>query len=146
MAPRDFQSMPGSDSGPPPGSSGSPQSRTDSAELILLSILSEGPLYGYAITKRVKARSNGAASLSPGVLYPLLHELEQTGLILSEWEDVRSGRRTEDDEAPGRRRKWYRLSAKGRKRLDRCIHAHRSYVSMIESFLSPPPPPGEPTP
>jgi len=102
-------------------------------DLLVLSVLADGPLYGYAITKQVAARSGGSIRLTPGVLYPLLHQLEQSGLLLSNWETVQAP--DNEDEDKGRRRKWYRLSAKGRKRLAQRIAAHRAYQKMIESFL-----------
>jgi PadR family transcriptional regulator, regulatory protein PadR len=111
--------------------------KADSAELVLLSVLADGPLYGYAITKRVAARSDGAMSMSAGVLYPLLHSLEKQGLIVAEWETIRSDRREEDDDSEGRRRKWYRLSPKGRRRLEQRIEAHQSYIALMERFLKP---------
>ncbi len=104
-----------------------------SADLVLLSVLAEAPLYGYAITKQVAAKSGGAIRLTPGVLYPLLHELERDGLLLSSWETVQAP--DNDDVERGRKRKWYRLSAKGRKRLAQRIAAHRAQQKMIESFL-----------
>jgi PadR family transcriptional regulator PadR len=105
-----------------------------SADLLVLSVLAEGPMYGYAIAKRVDARSDGQIRLTPGVLYPLLHRMEQQKLVLASWETVRAEQNV-DDESAGRKRKWYRLSAKGRRRLDQRIKAHRAYQAMIESFL-----------
>ena len=49
------------------------------ADLVVLSVLADAPLYGYAITKRVAAQSGGTMKLGPGVLYPLLHQLEREG-------------------------------------------------------------------
>lgn len=113
-------------------------SKTDSAELVLLSLLAERPLYGYAITKEAAARSDGRLRLTPGVLYPLLKSLEAQGLILSTWETVRSDRAGDEAEwAEGRRRKWYRLSAKGRKRLEQRVAAHRAYRAVIDAFIGP---------
>ncbi len=103
------------------------------AELVVLSVLGEEPLYGYAITKRVAARSEGGFNVPPGVLYPLLARLESEGLIASSWEEVRSERAEGD--GPGRRRKWYRLTARGRRRLEQRIEAHRGYLAMIEAFI-----------
>lgn len=117
--------------------------RNDPTELVILAVLSEEPLYGYAITKRVAARSDGEIKLSPGVLYPLLSSLERQKLIVSTWETVRSERVAASmtvepgGETQGRKRKWYKLSAKGRKRLGQHVQAHRAYLSMIESFLGP---------
>ena len=111
--------------------------KTDSAELVLLSLLAERPLYGYAITKEAAARSDGAVRLTPGVLYPMLKSLEADGLILSSWETIRSERGVEgaSPDSEGRRRKWYRLSAKGRKRLEQRVAAHRAYRAVIDAFI-----------
>jgi PadR family transcriptional regulator PadR len=104
------------------------------AELVVLSVLDEESLYGYAITKKVAARSEGGFAVPPGVLYPLLARLEKDGLIASSWEEVKSERAEGD--GPGRRRKWYRLTPKGRRRLAQRIEAHRGYLAMIEAFIS----------
>jgi len=104
--------------------------KQDPAELVVLSVLADGRQYGYAITKQVAARSEGEMKLTPGVLYPLLTRLEKGGLISSSWETVRA-----DADAPGRRRKWYTLTTKGRKRLEQRIHAHRAYTALIDAFL-----------
>lgn len=117
--------------------------KNDPLELVVLAVLADEPLYGYAITKQVAARSGGEMKLSPGVLYPLLSLLEKQGLIASTWEEVRADRAGdaesteagEEGAARGRRRKWYRLSAKGKKRLVQRIEAHRAHQKMIEAFL-----------
>jgi len=102
---------------------------------LVLSVIADGPLYGYAITKHVAARSNGSIRLTPGALYPLLHDMEQQGLLLSSWETIQAPDNDDEPGGRGRKRKWYRLSAKGRKRLSQRIAAHRAYHAMIESFL-----------
>lgn len=107
--------------------------KSDSAELVVLSLLADGPMYGYGISKEVALRSDGQLRLTPGVLYPLLKGLETEGLIVSEWEAVKSDRAAEDGE--GRRRKWYKLSAKGRKRLEQRVNAHRSFRRIIDTFI-----------
>ncbi len=107
----------------------------ESLELVILGVLAEEPLYGYSIIKRVAARSEDAIRLTAGVLYPLLHELEADRLIASTWETVRSERAGEA--SAGRKRKWYHLTAKGRRRLSQRITAHRAFQSMIEAFFPP---------
>lgn len=104
------------------------------AELIVLSLLSEEPAYGYSISKKVAARSSGQVRLTPGVLYPLLKSLESQNLVLTTWEEVRA---EDSDEGEGRKRKWYRLSAKGKKRLEQRIAAHRAFRAVIDAFISP---------
>lgn len=108
----------------------------ESLELVVLGVLAEEPLYGYSIIKRVANRSDDAIRLTAGVLYPLLHELEAARLIESSWETVRSERAGES--SAGRKRKWYHITAKGRRRLHQRITAHRAFQSMIEAFFPPP--------
>ena len=107
----------------------------ESAEMIVLSLLEAGRSYGYAITKEIAARSEGRLKLSPGVLYPLLAGLEAGGLIASAWEEVKSERASPD--AGGRKRKWYRLTAKGRRRLGQRVAAHRALRTVIDAFIGP---------
>src|SRR5262245_54675480 len=105
----------------------------DAAELVVLSLLAEGAQYGYAITKEAAARSEGRLRLTPGVLYPLLKELEGGGLIASSWEEVKAER--SDPEQAGRRRKWYRLTPKGRRRLAKGVDAHRTWRAVLDAFI-----------
>ena len=63
------------------------------ADLLVLSVLADGALYGYAIAKNVSSRSDGHIRLTPGVLYPLLHQMEKQGLVLASWDG------SEDDDA-----------------------------------------------
>lgn len=53
---------------------------------VVLAILAEGPLHGYQIAKEMRSRSDDALTLGQGVLYPILHRLEDRGLISGEWE------------------------------------------------------------
>jgi PadR family transcriptional regulator PadR len=103
----------------------------DSTELVVLSVLADEAMYGYAITKQIAARSDGEVSLGPSLLYPLLARLEKQGLISSEWEEVRAER----NEGRGRRRKWYRLTAKGRRKLAQHVQAHQRYLALVGAFL-----------
>ncbi len=78
-----------------------------SATPLVLSILSEGENYGYAIIKRVSELSGGRMQWSDGMLYPVLHRLEQQDLIQSKLKKAETGRQ----------RKYYRLKKKGTKVL-----------------------------
>lgn len=53
---------------------------------VVLAILAEGPLHGYQIAKEMRARSDDALTLGQGVLYPILHRLEDRGLVEGTWE------------------------------------------------------------
>lgn len=74
---------------------------------LVLAILAEGDSYGYAILKRVRELSGGQLEWTDGMLYPVLHRLERSGLVESQWEKTESGRR----------RKYYRVTRTGRKQL-----------------------------
>ncbi|MEL6798148.1 MAG: PadR family transcriptional regulator [Planctomycetota bacterium] len=122
----------------------SPKLTPQHAELLVLSVLAEAPSYGYAIAKHITARSADTFKLPPSQLYPLMTKLEKQGLVAPSWEEVRSQSRADasDDDAPGRRRKWYTLSAKGRKRLAQRVEAHRRFTALIDAFIPTEPQPG----
>ncbi|QOI99736.1 MAG: helix-turn-helix transcriptional regulator [Phycisphaeraceae bacterium] len=107
----------------------------ESSELLILSLLAEGPRYGYSLSKEIASRSEDAVRLTPGVLYPLLKGMESQALIESTWEEVRSERREGDDEGEGRRRKWYRITPKGRTRLAQRVESHHAWRRIIDLFL-----------
>ncbi len=78
-----------------------------SSRPMVLSILSGGESYGYEILQHVVALSRGQVEWSEGMLYPVLHRLEREELVAARWETADSGRR----------RKYYRLTSRGKKRL-----------------------------
>lgn len=78
-----------------------------SSTSLVLGILTEGESYGYEICKRVEELSGGALTWTDGMMYPLLHRLENQGYLKSIW-------RTADS---GRRRKYYRITRQGEKAL-----------------------------
>jgi DNA-binding PadR family transcriptional regulator len=80
-----------------------------STKPLILSILQDGETYGYRIIKQMKILSGGHLEWSFGMLYPVLHRLEKDGFITSSW-------KVSDKE---RRRKYYGLTAAGRRELER---------------------------
>jgi PadR family transcriptional regulator PadR len=78
-----------------------------SATPLILSILSESENYGYAIIKRVRELSNGRMQWTDGMLYPVLHRLEEQKLIQSKWRESKAGRK----------RKYYKIKKEGTKAL-----------------------------
>ena len=74
---------------------------------LVLSVLAEGEEYGYALIQRVRELSGGKIEWTEGMLYPVLHWMEEQELIESEWREGESGRK----------RKYYFLSKTGRKAL-----------------------------
>ena len=79
-----------------------------SAKPVILSLLMSGESYGYQILQRVRRVSGGKMKWSSAMLYPVLRRMEKDGLIRSEW------RVSEEN----RMRKYYRLTAAGRKELE----------------------------
>jgi DNA-binding PadR family transcriptional regulator len=74
-----------------------------SAVPLVLSILEQEDSYGYAIIKRVSELSGERIQWKDGMLYPVLHRLEEQGLIESYWRDSETGRK----------RKYYRIKQTG---------------------------------
>jgi PadR family transcriptional regulator PadR len=95
-----------------------------SLDLMVLSILSERPLYGYLIQKRLREASGNLVRLQAGTLYPLLHKLEHAGAIASRW-----------DKTGGRNRKWYELTDRGRRLLERQAGEWHQYVECLRKLL-----------
>jgi len=92
---------------------------------LILCVLSEGPLHGYAIAREVERRSAGALALGEGSLYPALRALEADRLVTASWEN----------ETAGRRRKVYTLTDAGRLDLERRSRTWRDFVRAVESVL-----------
>ena len=92
-----------------------------SSRPIVMAILSQGDDYGYSIIQRVREASGGELQWSEGMLYPVLHRLEDEGLISSSWKHTENGRR----------RKYYRLKAAGR----RSLAAHRQQWTSVHKTL-----------
>ncbi len=76
---------------------------------LVLSVLSEGESYGYALIQRVRELSGGEIEWTDGMLYPVLHWMEREDLVESEWKEAETGRR----------RKYYRLRKEGRGALEK---------------------------
>ncbi|MFH2108577.1 MAG: helix-turn-helix transcriptional regulator [Chrysiogenia bacterium] len=77
------------------------------AKPVILALLMSGENYGYQILKRVRQVSQGTLDWSEALLYPVLHRLEKDGLVVSQWK-ISDGNRL---------RKYYRLTAAGKKEL-----------------------------
>jgi DNA-binding PadR family transcriptional regulator len=97
-------------------------------ETIVLSVLRRGEAHGFEILKRLEQAGSGALTLKEGSLYPALYRLESAGMISGEWEDNDTPRR-------GPRRRIYRLTAKGRRRLDQARGEFEHFVAVIGGIL-----------
>lgn len=95
------------------------------AEPLVLRILSDGPLHGYAILHQIKERSHEVLEFTEGTIYPLLHSLEQDGLVSAVWEALPSGRR----------RKVYCITPAGHRRLTEAKDEWSKFRLVIDSIF-----------
>jgi transcriptional regulator len=92
-----------------------------SAELIILSIVEPRARHGYEISKLIEERSAGQLKFHVASLYPLLYRLEERGWLLGRWV-----------EKPGeRRRRFYTLTAEGRRVLARQRETWKNFVKAM---------------
>src|SRR5258705_13932883 len=93
-----------------------------SAEPLILSLLAKGESYGYAIIQEIKVRSQDQMQWTDGMLYPVLHRMENKGWIKSRWQEAENGRK----------RKYYSLKKDGKSALER----HHEQWTIVHSVLS----------
>ena len=94
-------------------------------DALVLAVLADEPMHGYAVIEALRRRSEGAFELAEGTLYPVLHRLEADGLLASSW-----------SEAAGRRRRVYRLTRNGRRALARRREEWSSFVRAVDAVLA----------
>ncbi len=92
-----------------------------SAELLILSLVEEQPRHGYDIGNLIEQRSGGVLRFNVASLYPLLYRLEKRGWIEGRWVE----------KAGQRRRRYYRLTAQGKKVLEAQRSSWREFVAAI---------------
>lgn len=100
-------------------------------EGLILAALERGAAHGWDIWRRLEVASDGALALKEGSLYPALYRLERQGLIAAHWE-------TATTERPGPRRRVYRLTAKGRRRLGAARVQWQQFVAVLGNLLGAP--------
>jgi PadR family transcriptional regulator, regulatory protein PadR len=76
-------------------------------DLLILRVVSLGPMHGYAIAQRIQQISKDMLQVQQGSLYPALHRLENKNFLAAGWRLTETGREA----------KFYRLTAKGREQL-----------------------------
>lgn len=94
-------------------------------ELLILGLLDERDLYGYAMIEELGRRSQNLFSLKAGTLYPLLHTLERKGLV-SSYEGCAEGARI---------RKYYGITKSGRRRLREKKKEWKAYAAAVDRVL-----------
>jgi PadR family transcriptional regulator len=78
-------------------------------DMLILKALSREPMHGYSIVQYIQHASDDILGVEEGALYPALHKLEVRGWLKAEWGTSENNRRA----------KYYRLSAIGRRELER---------------------------
>lgn len=91
-------------------------------DLLLLAVLSEGPMHGYAVIDSMRQRSGGHFDLPEGTVYPALHRLEAQSLLRSWWLE----------DAP-RRRRMYELTPKGQQVLAERQEDWRKFSKAVDA-------------
>jgi PadR family transcriptional regulator PadR len=99
-----------------------PKIARGSAELAILALLEEQPLYGFEIAKRIEERSGGSLRFTMASLYPMLYELEKRGQVKAQWEA----------NPAGRDRRYYSLTAAGRKEIAPLRREWKSFFVALD--------------
>ena len=95
------------------------------AELLILSLLEQQARHGYDICKLIEARSGGALHFHVTTLYPLLYRLEERGLVHGRWVEKPNQRR----------RRYYNLTAEGRRVLTRQRQSWQDFVAAMSQVM-----------
>ena len=93
-------------------------------DLLLLAVLATGPAHGYAVIERLRQSSDERFDLPEGTVYPALHRLQRSGHLSSDWSVV-----------DGRRRRTYRLTARGARSLEERRRSWQEFSGAVTSVL-----------
>ena len=96
-------------------------------DLVILRTLTGGPLHGFAVSRSIAARSRGILELQDAALYQALHRMEKSGWIEAEWGISEKGKRA----------KYYRLTAAGKRQLKEEAVFWRDYAGAVFAILEP---------
>lgn len=96
-------------------------------ELLILRTLVPGPSHGHAIAKQIQRLSEDILQVETGSLYPALHRLEAKGWISASWKLSDKGKRA----------RYYKLTARGRKELTAEQSNWKSFVRAMGLVLDP---------
>jgi transcriptional regulator len=94
-------------------------------DLLILKTLALGPLHGWGISKRISQLSSDVLRVGQGSLYPALYRLEDRGWIDAEW----------GISPEGRRAKFYRLTAEGKRQLGAETETWRLFSLAVNHVL-----------
>ena len=94
-------------------------------ELLILSLLQQGEMYGYEIVQAIRDRTGESIALGEGVVYPVLHNLERDGALTAQRKPVN-----------GRSRIYYSLTPTGLRRLSNLAATWTSLTATIHQVLT----------
>ncbi|MDE3135312.1 MAG: PadR family transcriptional regulator [Acidobacteriota bacterium] len=94
-------------------------------DMLILKVVALGPSHGYAISQRIQQISKDYFHLQEGSLYPALYRLENRGLLEAEWRATDTGREA----------KFYKLTKKGRKRLETEMESWERMTEAVALIL-----------
>lgn len=100
-------------------------------DVLVLRALSWGPMHGYAVARFIRQGSDGSFRVLDGALYTALHRMEERGWVESEWGTSEKGKRA----------KFYRLTAAGRRALRTETESWNDYVAAVARVMSAAPQP-----
>lgn len=96
-------------------------------DVLILRALSAAPLHGYAVSRWIHDRTDGALQIEDAALYKALHRLEHARAVAAEWGASENNRRA----------RYYRLTTKGRRRLRAERSTLQRYVAALFQILEP---------
>jgi transcriptional regulator len=102
-----------------------PELQQGTLDLLILRTLAQSPLHGWGISRHIRETSRDVLQVQQGSLYPALYRLEDKGLITAEW----------GISPEGRRARFYRLSAQGRRQLAQETEAWRTWTAAVNLVL-----------
>ena len=105
----------------------SPELKKGSLDLLVLALCSEEDLHGYGIGKRIEKRSGGRLVFRVSTLYPTLKRLERQRMLSARWVE----------RPPDRRRRYYRITARGRRELEQQQELWSSYIATVARVVKP---------
>jgi PadR family transcriptional regulator, regulatory protein PadR len=94
-------------------------------DFLLLAAIARQPLHGYGVVEAIREVSDGELDLAEGTVYPALYRLEGAGLLASAWTTV-----------GGRRRRVYRLTKRGRARLERERKEWKTFAGAVRAVTA----------
>ena len=96
-------------------------------DILILSLLTIEPMYGYQMIKEIDSRSNGFLRLGEGTLYPALHRLERSGRLTSRWQRTPGGQE----------RRYYTLTHDGQQQLREQSNTWAQFSSAVNLIVDP---------